>query len=196
MEKVKKHGKIVYTQEQRDAMVKRMLPPESILISALWAETGISKSALLKWKNNALWGNNIGNGIKSNLSGNQGCTSDVLDGTGGYGNNRGGDKYSSREKFFIVLDTYTMTETALAAYCRTKGLYVEQIKEWREACANANANAEKTAKELRSELSLEKTKTKTLEKDLRRKEKALAETAALLVLRKNMEAIWGEQEDE
>ena len=38
---------------------------------------------------------------------------------------------------------------------------------------------------------------KQLEKELTRKEKALAEAAALLVLRKKMNAIWGtENEDE
>ncbi len=37
---------------------------------------------------------------------------------------------------------------------------------------------------------------KELERELRQKEKALAETAALLVLRKKAQAIWGEVEDD
>ena len=41
----------------------------------------------------------------------------------------------------------------------------------------------------------EKKRIKALERDLRRKEKALAEAAALLVLRKKAEAIWGDGED-
>ena len=36
---------------------------------------------------------------------------------------------------------------------------------------------------------------KQLERELRRKEAALAETAALLVLRKKAEALWGKEED-
>ncbi len=37
---------------------------------------------------------------------------------------------------------------------------------------------------------------KELERDLKRKEKALVETAALLVLRKKAQAIWGDTEEE
>ena len=51
----------------------------------------------------------------------------------------------------------------------------------------------KEAKEKEQEY---KKKTRNLEKDLRRKEKALAETAALLVLKKKVQEIWGEPEDE
>jgi len=89
-----------------------------------------------------------------------------------------------------------MNESALAAYCRTRGLYVEQVKQWRDICSSANANSEKSSKDLRTELHIEKSKVKDLEKDLNRKEKALAETAALLVLRKKLHAIWGDPEGE
>lgn len=41
----------------------------------------------------------------------------------------------------------------------------------------------------------ERQKNRMLERELARKEKALAETAALLVLRKKAQAIWGESED-
>ena len=70
-----------------------------------------------------------------------------------------------------------MNETELAEYARKKGLYVEQIKAWCDACMNANGGVAKEAARLNREL-------KESEKELARKEKALAETAALLVLRK------------
>lgn len=97
----------------------------------------------------------------------------------------------------VVLETANLTEIEFSEYCREKGIYPEQVKEWKEACVNANdkekANNSKADKELREE---RKAKEK-LEKELARKEKALAETAALLVLRKKANAIWGtDGEDE
>lgn len=80
-------------------------------------------------------------------------------------------------------------------------MYTEEVKIWREVCLHANEKpetgfGEKTNKELRQELNEEKNRSKTLEKELNRKEKALAEAAAILMLRKKVEAIWGEKEDE
>ena len=70
------------------------------------------------------------------------------------------------------------------------------IAAWKQACLTANAKPEEQAKELRSQLAQEKKRSKKLERELQRKEKALAETAALLVLRKKINAIWGESEDD
>ena len=52
-----------------------------------------------------------------------------------------------------------------------------------------------SSRELKEAVDSERQRVKELERELRRKEKALAETAALLVLRKKMEAIWGDGED-
>ena len=79
---------------------------------------------------------------------------------------------------------------------RKKGLYVEQIKAWKDACMNANGGVAKEAARLTKELKAAERTNKQLQKELDRKEKALAETAALLVLRKKADAIWGNPEDE
>ena len=110
--------------------------------------------------------------------------------------NKPSAKWSSRDKFHIVLETYTLTEEELAAYCRRKGLYVDEVKAWREQCLRANIAVTKDPKETDEELKAEKQRTKELEKELRMKEKALAETAALLVLRKKANAIWGDPEED
>ena len=65
-----------------------------------------------------------------------------------------------------------------------------------DACLNANGGIAQEAKELKKEVSNSKKEINKLSKDLRRKEAALAETAALLVLRKKAQAIWGDDEDE
>ena len=54
-----------------------------------------------------------------------------------------------------VLETANLTEIEFSEYCREKGIYPEQVKEWKEACINANdsvkENNSKTGKELREE---------------------------------------------
>ncbi|QOY37727.1 transposase [Anaerobacillus isosaccharinicus] len=95
------------------------------------------------------------------------------------------------------METYSLNEIQLAEYCRKKGLFKEQVKAWREGCLNANSpKPVDQSKQLNHELKEEKNRSKILEKDLRKKEKALAEAAALLLLRKKAQAIWGDQEDE
>ncbi len=105
------------------------------------------------------------------------------------------DKWSAEEKFAAVLETAALSEIEISEYCRTKGLYPEQIKQWKQACIAANAtNASKQTK-VTAQSKEDKKRIKQLEKELNRKEKALAETAALLVLRKKFNAYHGEDED-
>lgn len=67
---------------------------------------------------------------------------------------------------------------------------------WKEQCLKANQAAMEDPQELKVSLKEEKARVNQLEKELRMKEKALAETAALLVLRKKANAIWGDPEEE
>jgi len=84
----------------------------------------------------------------------------------------------------------------MAEYCRTKGLFVEQVEAWRDACMQANGGIAQQAAQLQKDLRQKDRELKNLQKELKRKEAALAETAALLVLRKKARAIWGDPEDE
>ncbi len=47
--------------------------------------------------------------------------------------------WSSEQKFVVVLETAALNETQLAEYCRKKGLYPQQVSDWREQCALANS---------------------------------------------------------
>ena len=105
------------------------------------------------------------------------------------------EEWSTQDKFLIVVETASMNEIELADYARKKGLYIEQIKSWRDACMNANGGVAKEAAKLNKELKEAQKERKKLEKELERKDKALAEAAALLVLSKKARAIWGEQGD-
>jgi hypothetical protein len=83
----------------------------------------------------------------------------------------------------------------LSEYCRSKGLFVEQVNAWKDACMQANGGVAQEAARMQKELRLKERENKKLQAELRRKEAALAETAALLVLRKKADAIWGDSED-
>ncbi|MBP2243385.1 transposase-like protein [Cytobacillus eiseniae] len=162
-----------YTEEMKESILKRMMPPHNEPVSLLSKELGITEPTLYKWRKEA------------RIAGNP---------TPGDG--QGSEQWSSEDKFLVVMETYAMNQADLAEYCRKKGLYKEQIEAWRESCLHANGRESNQTKQLNQELKEEKRKAKTLEKDLRKKEKALAEAAALLLLRKKAQAIWGDQEEE
>jgi DNA-binding Lrp family transcriptional regulator len=103
--------------------------------------------------------------------------------------------WPSREKFFAVVATSGMNEYEKGEYCRERGIYAEQLAMWLEACISANGTAVGNVSKLQTSLKEETLKNKKLERELTRKEKALAEAAAILVLRKKADAIWGDGED-
>ena len=104
------------------------------------------------------------------------------------------ENWPSKDKFLAVLAHKGMSNYEKSEYCRSKGLFIEQVEAWEKACIQANGAVRQASTELTEKLKDESLKVKKLEQELRRKEKALAETAALLVLRKKAEAIWGENE--
>ncbi|MBO0587453.1 transposase [Sporosarcina sp. E16_8] len=162
-----------FTKEFKEMAIARMMPPNNESIKSISDELGISEQSLYKWRQKAR-----------------------IEGNATPGNGQTSDRWSSEDKFLVVLETYAMNQAELAEYCRKKGLYKEQIDAWRSGCLNANSGEINQTKRLSQELKEEKRRTSEIEKDLRKKEKALAEAAALLLLRKKARAIWGDQEDE
>ena len=106
------------------------------------------------------------------------------------------EKWSGANKLAVVIETAALNEEELAEYCRRKGLYAEQINRWRDAAISGNESLRAMSAQERQDLQKERKKTRKLEKELRRKDRALAETAALLVLQKKARAIWGDGEDD
>ena len=103
--------------------------------------------------------------------------------------------WTAKDKFAAVLETAAMSEHERAAYCRRRGLYPEQITAWRASCEQANDWSAHEEQRRRQSTRDDKKQLKALERELRRKDAALAETAALLTLSKKARAIWGEDED-
>ena len=104
------------------------------------------------------------------------------------------DKWSSEEKFSVVLETASLSVVELSEYCRAKGLYLEQVNAWKQACIAGNPSTTLTRKaKITPEQKTDKKRINELERKLRKKDKALAETAALLVLGKKFDAYWKEK---
>ena len=161
-----------YSKELKEALLRRMLPPNTESITKIAKEEGISEQTLRNWRDKAR-----------------------KDGYAAPGTDATPDDWSTQDKFLIVVESASLNETELAEYARKKGLYVEQIKAWKDACMNANGGVAKEAARLNRELKDAQKERKKLERELQRKEKALAETTALLVLSKKANAIWGDPEE-
>lgn len=161
-----------YSLEHREWVLRQMMPPINRTVADIAEDTGINPVTLYAWRKQAKTAGPV-----------------VL------GNDKQSDAWSSADKFRVVVEASTLNETELAEYCRRKGLYVEQIHAWRAACEQANAVAEVQTRASREQTKVADKRIKQLERELQRKESALAEAAALLILRKKANAIWGKDED-
>ena len=101
------------------------------------------------------------------------------------------EDWSAETKLAVIIETAALSESELSQYCREKGLYPEQLKRWREGCLAGFQTSKTQDQEARKQARIDKAEIKSLKKDLRIKEKALAEAAALLILRKKLKAFWG-----
>ncbi len=90
--------------------------------------------------------------------------------------------WNKSEKLQAIIDCACMDEKSLSAYCRQKGIYPHHINQWKQEFTE-NKSKEATTSEP-NQLKKLKEENKQLKSDLQRKEKALAEAAALLVLKK------------
>ncbi len=102
--------------------------------------------------------------------------------------------WSAEEKIQACIEYEKLSEEERGAFLRRKGLHSSRVLEWRQQCVIALDNKNTTHVD-RNKLSDANRKLKELEQDLRRKEKALAEAAALLMLKKKADSIWGIEEN-
>ena len=104
--------------------------------------------------------------------------------------------WSSAQKFQAVLESAPLSEEEVSEYCRRRGIQPEHLSQWRAACEKANGAGPSVGAGTPVQNPSAVQRVKELERELRRKDAALAEAAALLVLRKKANAIWGKGEEE
>ncbi len=162
-----------YSEERKAAVLKKLLPPHNKTVPEVAAEERISEATLYNWRSK----------LRSQ-------------GKPVPGSEKKSEQWSAEAKFATVLETASLSEAELSQYCREKGLYPEQIKAWKQACISGAAHGEQQKKSENSERKADKKRIRKLENELRRKDKALAEHAALLVLSKKLNALYGVEDEE
>ena len=161
-----------YSEERKAAVLKKLLPPQNRTVVSVAAEEGIADVTLYSW-------------LKR-------CRQQGMPVPG---KRNTGDDWSPEAKLAVVIETAAMSEAEVGAYCREKGLYPEQVQRWKEAClqgAGLQGERQKAAQKQRRD---DRKTIKKLKSEVRRKDKALAETTSLLVLSKKLEALYGEDPD-
>ncbi|MDR6733155.1 transposase-like protein [Delftia lacustris] len=154
-----------YGQTFKDRAVARLLPPESAAIDVVAREIGIAAGTLERWREQA----------RSRPA--------------------RGRAWTAAGRLEAVVTTAAMNEAELSAWCRSHGVYPQDLAKWRASATTALAAPE----ELRASpqaTRADRKRIKELERELLRKDRALAETAALLVLSKKVQAIFSRGEDE
>lgn len=162
-----------YTQRFRLQMVRRMIGPNRISASTLSAEVGVPQPTLSRWLREA--------GTVEAMHDNEPKPNPPESAPP-----RRPQDWSPAEKFRIISEASGLDEQALGALLRREGLHAAQLDEWRDAALSGL----KPRPRRRGRTPQQK-RIRKLEAELRRKDKALAETAALLVLQGKVEALWG-----
>jgi len=153
---------IRYSEQRREAVLAKWLPAYNLSPREVAEQEGISIPTIYSWRQ------------KARAEGR--CLPDATGQTS--------ESWSSRDKFNAVLETATMNAEEVSQYCRGRAIYLEQLTQWREDCAMA-ADLGRTARQRDEGTSkADRERIKELERELRRKDAALAETAGLLALRK------------
>lgn len=101
---------------------------------------------------------------------------------------------SNTQRLNHLLATSKLDDIAISVYCREHGIYSHQLASWKEAFMNESSK--KPANKEAAEMRALKAENKKLKRDLHRKDKALAEASALLILKKKADSIWGGPEDD
>lgn len=149
-----------FSSEFKDAVVKRLLSRGSQSLGEFCSSNNLSVGNVTRWRAERA----NGSGMKSK------------------------SKYSGEQILKIISETHALNENELGLYLRKNGLHSAQLTEWRnDFLSSVGKQKSKENKKEERELQL---KITTLEKNLKRKDAALAEASALLILQKKIQLIW------
>ena len=159
-----------YSAAFKENIVRRLVGPGAISATALAEELGLPQPTLSRWLREART---------------------VAPMASKKNEKKSPRDWTPLEKLRVVAAAEGLKAEQLGEFLRREGIHEQQLDEWREAATAALS----AGKPRRAQPSLEAKRIKALEAELHRKEKALAEAAALLVLKKKVQAIWGEEDD-
>lgn len=162
-----------YSNERREAVLAKLLPPYNMTIAEVADQESISLATLYNWRKQAKSEGRPVPGSKPTT-----------------------DNWSAEAKLATVIETAALSESELSRYCRERGLYPEQIKRWKVESLSGFQQSADQQKHLEKQRKEDRREIKHLNKELRRKDKALAEAAALLVLQKKLDALWQDSHED
>jgi transposase-like protein len=153
-----------YPDAFKAQMVKKLATPDGPSASTLSQEVGVSQSTLSKWLRKA----------------------DTVSGMKSQDKTRRPQDWPPAEKLEVVVEAAGLSPEELGSLVRRKGIHRTHLEQWHRQMLAGLAGGKKKPLEAR--------RIRELEKELNRKDKALAEAAALLVLKKKVQAIWGDED--
>ena len=168
-----------YSEAFKGKVLQRLLMPNGPSANSLSQEVGVAQSTLSRWLREATTLDPVTKRRKPPAP-----TSRPIE-------QKRPDDRSASEKLRLMLEASTLPEADVGEFLRRHGLHEADLAAWREAALAALGGS--AAVQARSG---EAKRVRELEKELRRKDKALAETAALLVLQKKVRAIWGDGDED
>ncbi len=172
-----------YSDMFKNAMIQKLSGPDAISASALSKQVDVPQSTLSKWLRMAGVGPSYG--FPNNAH--------EYTKMAKIKNPKRPNDWSAEDKLKVVVEAASLDDEQLGAFLRKKGLHQAHLDQWRSQMLDGlqNGFSKKKAKQKNDAAK----RIRALEKEVNRKDKALAETAALLVLKKKVQEIWGDEDD-
>ena len=177
---------VEYSATIRARALARMMGPNPVPAYIIWKETGISQATLCRWKQEAATINIMPRKRAPKPAAVQAPAPEAV-GPAPTPNKRSKRNRTGPEKLSVVVRAEGLEGDALGAFLRREGIHFAELERWRKQAAEALSDAPRLAPS---------TEIRNLRADLARKEKALAEMAALVVLKKKVVEIWGDEDDD
>jgi transposase-like protein len=161
-----------YSELVRARMVRKMVGPNAVNASVLSKESGIPQPTLSRWRR----------GAGSLRLVTEKRDDELTTNTNTIG--RRPQDWSPMERLQLLVESNGLSEQELGELLRKRGVHREQLDEWRAATEEA------FARPMPSRKSPDAKRIKQLEREIARKDKALAEAGALLLLQKKVQALY------
>ena len=156
-------------------MVSRLVGPHAMSAQALANESGLAQATLSRWLKEA-------STLKKTMKKPKGDAPAPP---------RQMQDWKPEEKLAIVLEAASLSEGELGVFLRSKGISSALLDEWRHQALTGLRGSHQVGATVTGSKRI-----KDLERELRRKDKALAEAAALIILQKKVRAVLGDEDDD
>ena len=169
-----------YSETFKAQMVQKLTRPGSPSATELSKEVGVHQSTLSRWVRQARYVPEAWTGTLS-----------IPDEPRRTMPARRPQDWTAEEKYAVMMEAASLADEDLGAWLREKGLHQANLKQWRQEMLTGLGESKARS----SKRSAETRRIRELERELTRKEKALAEVAALLILKNKAQALWGDEDD-